>query len=407
MKKSISIFLALVSVLVLSFAGIQTVFADDGDVTTAYGTIPAAYADATTYPFVVFKADETFVGAYNLWGTSDKSGAFAKVDAMGTDGVVILMRADYKGENATEGRYPNFGFTNYSATVDLGGHEFAPRWQSGPMFGYKTRGTSVSTKVDITVKNGTINYGRKAVVDIADVKDEVCSATVSFTFENVTFKHNPSGNSQVHKIVNYNAMRGSETIQTNIIYKNCTFDITSSIDEESLFEAGTTDGSVKTTMNVTGGTIKASNAIKNTWTKVNNANSSVTFAEGTNGLTTLTVPTGASVPAEPIAISSKNYVFGSPTTSGDNDTYSLIKAGDYAVYLTKAAAHAFEVKSACTMYVAAYGDGDVLLAVKSVPLTEAKSESLSDWVPTGTKTLKAFLWSEGLSPLCVGQTVDF
>lgn len=43
MKKSISIFLALVSVLVLSFAGIQTVFADDGDVTTAYGTIPAAY----------------------------------------------------------------------------------------------------------------------------------------------------------------------------------------------------------------------------------------------------------------------------------------------------------------------------------------------------------------------------
>ncbi|MBE6536781.1 MAG: hypothetical protein E7673_02385, partial [Ruminococcaceae bacterium] len=60
------------------------------DVECEYGTIPAAYANANTYPFVVFKPDKSFVGGY--FDLGDVMKAMVEIDASADYNV--LMRRD-------------------------------------------------------------------------------------------------------------------------------------------------------------------------------------------------------------------------------------------------------------------------------------------------------------------------
>ena len=101
---------------------------DGGVKTENYGTIPAEYADATKYPFVVFGHDTDideyfFLGAYTTWSEAYSSlgviaGSSGK-DALGC----ILLRDDYTFEDET---YQLSKIVLKAVTFDLGGHTVTP-----------------------------------------------------------------------------------------------------------------------------------------------------------------------------------------------------------------------------------------------------------------------------------------
>ena len=146
----------------LTLAGKSVTFnvkTNTADVTTKYGTIPAGFADAATYPLVVFK-DGAFVGAYSTWKDASHGlqNAVSGEANLGSE-AQLLLRRDYTNYNNGA---PASICTATNILIDLGGFTFTNEY-TGLDLVADYPAAPYTTTVKIT--NGTMLMGMIAFID--------------------------------------------------------------------------------------------------------------------------------------------------------------------------------------------------------------------------------------------------
>lgn len=255
---------------------------------TEYGTIPLEYADKAAYPFVVFKSDKTFVGAYADWAIDAKASALHSAKASGS---VILMRRDY---NYTGGQYNNLSQTNTGIIIDLGGFNFTSTVRS-----FLTAQKKTNYDTGITVKNGRIVISSAALIKM-DTKSS--SGGVDYqgkngfdlTFENVEIALDAYATTT--DVISYNAFTAETPAQfCNLTFNNCTIDLTEATRDLVLFNMS--DSRCRINASINGGEIKTSGKnVSPVSATVGNADSSIHFGKAGSDYTRLTVPKGSAAP---------------------------------------------------------------------------------------------------------------
>ena len=199
------------------------------DVITDYGTIPAASANQTDLPFVVFK-DRSFVGGYNTWNAVTAAAQNAVSGAGNINSTaVILLRRDFTGVGQDTGVTINAA-TNI--TLDLGGYKLAYSWVGFDLSGNYN---NAPYKTTITVKNGTVlNTCGMGFVDFQNHADTTAKE-YDVKFEGVTFGFAPNidaswGNWGASRMLleMWGTEAGAGSV-ANVIYDGCTFNLRDNI----------------------------------------------------------------------------------------------------------------------------------------------------------------------------------
>ena len=111
MKKLLS-YLVLISMLCMTMLGGIT--SQAADIVTDYGTIPTQYADADTYPIIVFGADGSIKHAGTKISANDGALLYIRGDYGDWRGKYVLVRKDITWDSA----YGNFRSHSNSGTVN-------------------------------------------------------------------------------------------------------------------------------------------------------------------------------------------------------------------------------------------------------------------------------------------------
>lgn len=258
------------------------------DVPTEYGTIPAQYADVSAYPVAVFKKDGTFLKASSIFtdNTSNCAMYWIRSDNSGNQGKYLLLRDD-----VTAGVYPNTHY-HYSQEniIDLGGNTLT--LTSNYLFSVIQR---FARDINITFKNGTIIYP-KSLISYSDSSSWTGTAKFNFTFEDITFRLSDASVSD-RALIYGNA--GSDPIETNIEFNDCTFDLSQKDLSTSTTLFGADLNAVGANIVVSGGKIEAYDSQNLIISATNPDEGSVVFTPDQNGnYTTLTLSSGSSSPDE-------------------------------------------------------------------------------------------------------------
>ena len=310
----------------------------------AYGTIPATYANEVTYPFVVFKSDKTFIGAYG-----DLGAATAAAKVKGTSGdYVVLMRRDAEQNTKSEGLSAVTG----SITVDLGGNTLY-KTAVGYVFdmyvnnnsgvslnssGYDERGTFV-------IKNGSIVSSDKGHPIACVNYGEALAYNYSIAFEFIDVKFTDlNGGSHILESWENGYDGTTAHVSASVLFDNCTFDYVGSAadtDIEMINLVGSNGADrVIWDVEIRGGNILSGSAVcRDDFIKADtNANGradKVTFTRGDNGkYVSQTLPVSAEAPSifEVWFVNSGNDMFFA--LSSENGVYATyeLQYGDISDY---------------------------------------------------------------------------
>ena len=201
----------------LSFALIEmsnavSVYQLGENVTTAYGEIPFAYADASVYPFALFE-NGAFATAFTSW--YDFCNNIAGRNTSKEANAILLVRSDHTPDNAVATLHK----IKY-LTIDLDGHTLTRAGKH--LFNVSSR-DGVAFTANITVKNGTICAAHSSMPPISFNSNNKVDVEAKFnmTFDNVIFTATDahSGNliMEVYKDGTYGAVN-------TFIFNDCTFD---------------------------------------------------------------------------------------------------------------------------------------------------------------------------------------
>ena len=212
-------------------------------VTTPYGEIPPTYANAEIYPFVVFKADGSFFGAYpTLFG--DTSGDLSVIAMHGArsagNGAVILMRANWTYTDKIS--YPNIGNNTGTVTIDLGGFTIYDNHSySGGLFNLMAKPSTPNGTNTLVVKNGSILVGNKnPLVSFGAFNADVTGVTLNITFEDMTLGYADDAGAT---LITSDANPVCE-LYYNVKLKDCVIDMTNAPDGAKLISTGGKAGAV-------------------------------------------------------------------------------------------------------------------------------------------------------------------
>lgn len=206
-----------------------------GDVSTPYGNIPLAYADANAYPFAVFKkingqyefdAAKTKIDAVMTHAT-----ALAHAKTGVTDDVVILLRRSIPSDSS----FPyNVADVGGRLTLDLGGHTLNATtaiirtdYDDDGLVGGKQK------ECEISIKNGNIVLCQFGVIfNTVSESAYTVEKTIDVSFESINFSFYPgtgANNSQNYKWMDLliSDRNSSSTVKAymNIKAKDCVFDL--------------------------------------------------------------------------------------------------------------------------------------------------------------------------------------
>ena len=210
-------------------------------VETPYGTIPAAYSNAEKYPFVVFKSDGTFYGAYTcLFGNTDTGagGNLAIIAMHGArsagDGAIILMRRDWTYTDGVS--YPNIGNNNGTVTLDLGGFTiYDKHTYIGGLFVLRSKANPKTNT--LIVKNGDIMIGHQnSLVSCIEHSTSITDTVLNLVLEDLTIGYMDEGTTNVVIVRDY---KPTNNLGYNITVKDCTIDLTNAPDNAKLVDLGT------------------------------------------------------------------------------------------------------------------------------------------------------------------------
>ena len=278
--------------------------ADDGinsvyelrSLVTPYGTAPttAKYLSAVDYPFYVFM-NGSFVSAATKWSSVVSAAMDLVGESAGSDSVVqIVLRRDYDVYKSVEGSV-NFNKAYGTIIVDLGGYtvttvdgyfvDISISNSSATYLGYESR---------LVVRNGAI-FNKRSTLPSIGIGHSGTSAngakkTLSFTFENVTFK---TINYAVIRDFGHSAKTG---MNLNFVFDDCTFDFGVTAKDTTMFHLKSSQTNVVTNVKFVGGEIKT-DVVAN-YTLINyGTDDKVVFAKDSGGnYTVMTVPTKNAAP---------------------------------------------------------------------------------------------------------------
>lgn len=210
-------------------------------VETPYGTIPAAYSNAEKYPFVVFKKDGSFYGAYScLFGNTDtNNGGNLSIIAMhgarsAGDGAIILMRRDWTYTDSIS--YPNIGNNNGTVTLDLGGFTiYDKHTYTGGLFILRSKANPKEST--LVVKNGNIMIGNKnSLVTCIEHSNSITDTVLNLIMQDVTVGYMSEGTTNVVLVRDYTP---TNNLGYNLTFKNITVDLTNAPEGAKLVDLGT------------------------------------------------------------------------------------------------------------------------------------------------------------------------
>lgn len=225
---------------------------------TPYGTAPttAKYLSAIDYPFYIFKGGE-FVAAASTWkdAVSTACGLVSSESDAGLS-VQIVMRRDYDIYKATEGSV-NFNTAMGTVVLDMGGYtvttvdgyfiDISISNATAAYLGYESR---------FVVRNGSIVNRRATLPSIgighSGKSPDGKKKTLSFTFENVTFKTTD------YSIIRDWGHSGATGLNVNLIFDGCTYDFNYMTEDPVMFYFSSGNSSVVANVKFIGGKIIAS-----------------------------------------------------------------------------------------------------------------------------------------------------
>lgn len=253
MRKILS-YLVLFSMLCMTMLGGITVQASD--VVTDYGTIPTQYADADTYPIIVFGADGSIKHAGANISADGGALMYIRGDYGDWRGKYVLVRKDITWDSI----YGNFRLhsnsgTEDNAVIDLGGHTITAT--SEFLFRMEDSGSRVTMK-KVIFKNGTfvLSHNKGGIAYSAQASG--LDNTFNFAFENITFR-TASNNEASSLLTDYSGT--SAKLTANFEFTNCTFDYSANSGKaQTVFAIGLNKETVKEHVTVKGGTIIGGNA---------------------------------------------------------------------------------------------------------------------------------------------------
>jgi len=229
-----------------------------------YGTIDAKYASVTTYPFVVFKTDKTFIGGYG-----ELSDAIAAVAADGnTDDYVIYMRRNAELRDRTV----NLADFTGTITVDLGGHTLL-KAQDGSVFSINVEDNSAATVDEngfdvggtFVIANGTVwKYGTNPIVSVNYGTKLLNNYKAFFEFDGITFVNKNGASCNILATKEDGGANGTAAcVYPYAVFNNCTFDYTNSIENTNMISLNSGDGYNRVVWNVTvnGGIIESTEGL--------------------------------------------------------------------------------------------------------------------------------------------------
>ncbi len=218
----------------------------DLGVQTKYGIIPAQYADANDWPFVVFQKkadgngnDYTFYSANkvlctdaNLGLTANNDYALYKLRNAG-EGAVLLMRRDFV--NTATADYSNLANNSgANTTFDLGGFVLTdnPTYTTNGLFHLRVK-KDMATDVTLNVTNGTLLIGARPLVTHS-IGSSSATTSVNLVFDNVTIGFQKGATAKaVFKQANASTKEGWHSITV----KNSTVDMSNAPSDATLIPA--------------------------------------------------------------------------------------------------------------------------------------------------------------------------
>lgn len=380
------------------------------DLVTEYGTIPGKYASKLDYPFVVFKANGTFVGAYSDYG-SDGAGPLYGVRTGGTDSV-IYVRRDYTYES-TGSNHNNSTFWPTNFIIDLGGNKFS---YNKVMFNHYVRTTSSTSPESngVTVKNGTLEaLGSNG---LASFNYFNASKPQSLTFNDVTFTF--AANTQT-SLLKYTTAKVEGKITAE--FNDCIFDFTKNAPSSYvLFSAGGTKDLMSTDITVNGGEILANSLSGITLYSTNGiAESSVIFGDNEEDeKIKISLPTGIAVTDEKFVTDDGIMCFVTDTEDAEKAIYKLSKPGviatinDNEVVLDGFFLSDFVGEKYLVVIAKYSADGkkleDVAVSTPGVVGAGRNAVSMSGEMSASKENLKVFIWTcDELTPIVLNTDITF
>ncbi|MBP3308205.1 MAG: hypothetical protein J6L90_02075, partial [Clostridia bacterium] len=303
-----------------------------------YGTIPAAYANEDTYPFVVFKADKTFVGGYFDFG--DVMKAIVEIDASADYNVLMRRNAEqYYSSDVSEFR----GNVN----IDLGGFILV-KCNPGYLINISVSDNSGVVGDDVRgsfkIMNGTINKAAGEALVCVDygTADKGLSKTFTTTvdFEKVVIAKysRDDGTNLVFdtKETGYSNTTGDAMAIVNSTFTDCTFDFhLANVPCEALQLSGTNGDRIVYNVKIVGSEIVSTVGLSFSDFAVvdgdtNGRADSVVFAKNVDGeffIQRLT--SGAIAPGATELWYDEDGTSYVPGESGTVDGYKIYKLGGY------------------------------------------------------------------------------
>ncbi|MBR3680706.1 MAG: hypothetical protein IKL79_01725 [Clostridia bacterium] len=260
---------------------------EEGNILTKYGTIPAKYADADTYPFLAFQGGEFLdLGDVTYDFFIDATGCMGRKLRNYTTGGEITVVARKSFKVSSEG----YAYTNYwslPVTLDLCGYTVDAS-EASKLFAVNA---TKEFNTSLTVKNGTIKNLKNALITISTGGDE---KTQGFRFEDLNIISN------YKELVIFNKYSKKGDIFLDFVNCDITFLETSSF-AGNVFRAGNsgdTNGLMHTVCTVMGGsvTLPTSDNFDKFVQEYNG--STVTFLPDDKGnMTKVIIPIGTTVSA--------------------------------------------------------------------------------------------------------------
>jgi hypothetical protein len=298
--------------------GANKVYTFTEGVETKYGYIPARYASAEDYPFVVFR-NGSFVVATALFGKDASESALNNSKAQGS---VILLRRDFV---YNEGQYNNLSQTYTEIVLDLDGHTFTS--VARRMFTVQKK---TANNTGITVKNGSIILGAAPLMTFSSWDPSTGGwepykggCGFDLVFENV--KISLAEGAATQTLICNNSFAATDPDQfVNLTFKNCILDTTGSAKSNvTLFDV--TSDLCKVNIVIEGGRIKG-NGITLLADNGAHADSALCFAKNSDGKYTELVLASENAPDEIAVLTDKGVecIFKAGAENDGFVTYSLV-----------------------------------------------------------------------------------
>ena len=308
-------------------------------VATKYGLIPADYASASTYPWVIFDTNGKFIAGTKVWANYNNLdvSATAIASTAGVD-TVILLRANYNtkqsGTNNTNIQ-STLSRHDGTVTIDLNGYTVTNNNSNVDAF-IKGEANRLGATTNIILKNGKYITTSNAMLRFSAAGSETRTSaeylagcadnpqTFNITFENLDIVIPDGTASYSNGVISFSSTSSATGVKANcnLIVKDCDVDYGTDTAIKPLFGASK---ALPINVTVIGSTVKANNLSAFSYTASTYATMKVSQNDSGKYIQFL-APTGTDVNAavpKDAAVTIKDFAYVNVGTDGDYDVYEL------------------------------------------------------------------------------------